>query len=124
MADTPYQGLEENKYMGIRRLGMLPAEPVPANLFQRKSAQLYREKLHGVIPATPDNPADAYNRRRQLIDLKLNREYPDLTPDQKTRIYQSLGLGEQQDPGDFSRKRGFFSIAGRALEAGWNMLSG
>ena len=123
MADTPYQGLEENKYMGIRRLGMLPAEPVPANLFQRKSAQLYREKLHGVIPDTPDNPADAYNRRRQLIDLKLNREYPDLTPDQKTRIYQSLGLGEQQDPGDFSRKRGFFSSAGRALEAGWNMLS-
>ena len=59
MADTPYQGLEENKYMGIRRLGMLPAEPVPANLFQRKSAQLYREKVHGVIPDTPDNPADA-----------------------------------------------------------------
>ena len=126
MAETAYQGLEERKDDRLRRIGQAPPDPMSTMVqgaYQGEKAKALRTELEGYFPTDPNDPSRSFRSKQQVINAYLDDKYPGLNPEHRRRAMSALGVGDEQDPGDFNRGRGFWSSTSRGLEAGVNMLA-
>ena len=126
MAETAYQGLEERKDDRLRRIGQAPPDPMSTMVqgaYQGEKAKALRAELEGYFPTDPNDPSRSFRSKQQVITAYLDDKYPGLNQEHRRRAMSALGVGDEQDPGDFNRGRGFWSSTSRGLEAGVNMLA-
>ena len=102
-----YKGFEDTK---MRRYQVDPIAPQPLAI--PPQAQKYRSELDSLYNM-PDNPYGAWKLKRNSLRREIKSTMPDISDDDLEYLFDAYGLGQADNPGDFSREKGFGGTVSR-----------
>ena len=84
-------------------------------LSSNKSVVKYRRELDDRFDFYSD-PFQSWSAKRDSVKRTLEKYKPNYTQADLDLVYNQVGLSDQSSPGDFTRDKGFFGSASRAME--------
>ena len=102
-----YKGFKDTS---MRKYQVDPIVPQPLAI--PPQAQKFRSELDSLYNM-PDNPYGAWKLKRNSLRREIKSTMPDISDDDLEYLFDAYGLGQADNPGDFSREKGFGGTVSR-----------